>query len=50
MKGWIPKTCMLILLKLLVKRYNFKNKQHLARRKLQHGSESPNDLRDELLC
>jgi hypothetical protein len=26
---------MLILLKLLVKRYNFKNKQYLARRKLQ---------------
>jgi hypothetical protein len=35
MNGWISKTCMIILLKILIKKYNFKNKQYLARRKLQ---------------
>jgi hypothetical protein len=35
MNGWISKTCMIILLKILIKKYNFKNKQYLTRRKLQ---------------
>jgi hypothetical protein len=37
-------------IKITSQKYNFKNKPHLARKKLQHGSESPNDPRDELLC
>jgi hypothetical protein len=37
-------------IKITSQKYNFKNKPHLARKKLQHGSERPNDSRIDIFC
>jgi hypothetical protein len=50
MNGWILKTCMLILLKIIIKKYNFKSKQILGKKEITNLNEKPSAPGDELPC